>query len=114
MITKCHKDTVHFVTETVVRMFFVRKMFLESIKFQATFFKKRLWHRCFPVNFTKFLRTPFFTEQLRWFLPLLDEIQNIKKMKTQKSKERKFEKKVREIYIVVFAFLLSTVEVGRW
>ena len=25
----------------------------------ATLFKKRLWHRCFPVNFTKFLRTPF-------------------------------------------------------
>ena len=21
--------------------------------------KKRLWHRCFPVNFVKFLRTPF-------------------------------------------------------
>ena len=21
--------------------------------------KKRLWHRCFPVNFAKFLRTPF-------------------------------------------------------
>ena len=20
---------------------------------------KRLWHRCFPVNFVKFLRTPF-------------------------------------------------------
>ena len=20
--------------------------------------KKRLWHRCFPVNFVKFLRTP--------------------------------------------------------
>ena len=26
--------------------------------------KKRLWHRCFPVNFVKFLRTPFFTEHL--------------------------------------------------
>ena len=26
----------------------------------ATLLKKRLWHRCFPVNFTKFLRTPFF------------------------------------------------------
>ena len=26
--------------------------------------KKRLWHRHFPVNFTKFLRTPFFTEHL--------------------------------------------------
>ena len=22
----------------------------------------RLWHRCFPVNFAKLLRTPFFTE----------------------------------------------------
>ena len=25
----------------------------------ATLFKKRLWQRCFPVNFVKFLRTPF-------------------------------------------------------
>ena len=25
----------------------------------ATLLKKRLWHRCFPVDFTKFLRTPF-------------------------------------------------------
>ena len=25
----------------------------------ATLFKKSLWHRCFPVNFAKFLRTPF-------------------------------------------------------
>ena len=25
----------------------------------ATLRKKRLWHRCFPVNFAKFLRTPF-------------------------------------------------------
>ena len=25
----------------------------------ATLLKKRLWHRCFPVNFIKFLRTPF-------------------------------------------------------
>ena len=25
----------------------------------ATLLKKRLWPRCFPVNFTKFLRTPF-------------------------------------------------------
>ena len=30
--------------------------------------KKRLWHRCFPVNFAKFLRTPFFTEYLWWLL----------------------------------------------
>ena len=25
----------------------------------ATLLKKRLWHRCFPVNFMKFLRKPF-------------------------------------------------------
>ena len=25
----------------------------------AILLKKRLWHRCFPMNFAKFLRTPF-------------------------------------------------------
>ena len=25
----------------------------------ATLLKSRFWHRCFPVNFVKFLRTPF-------------------------------------------------------
>ena len=41
---------------------------------QSLFFNKvaglrlRLWHRCFPVNFAKFLRTPFFTKYLRWLL----------------------------------------------
>ena len=32
----------------------------------ATLFKKRLCHSCFPVNFTKLLRAPFFIEQLWW------------------------------------------------
>ena len=31
----------------------------------ATLLKMRLWHRCFPVNFVKFLRIPYFTEHLR-------------------------------------------------
>ena len=31
----------------------------------ATLFKKRLWHRCFPMNFVKFPRATFFTEHLR-------------------------------------------------
>ena len=30
----------------------------------ATYFKKRPWHSCFPLNFAKFLRTPFFTKHL--------------------------------------------------
>ena len=25
----------------------------------VTLFKKRLWQKCFPVNFAKFLRAPF-------------------------------------------------------
>ena len=34
----------------------------------ATLLKKRLWHRCFPMNFAKFLRTSFFTEHFWWLL----------------------------------------------
>ena len=34
----------------------------------ATLLKKRLWHGCFHVNFTKFLRTPFLTEHLQRLL----------------------------------------------
>ena len=34
----------------------------------ATLLKKRPWHRCFPVNFVKFLRTPFYIEHLWWLL----------------------------------------------
>ena len=30
--------------------------------------KKRLWYRFFPVNFAKFLGTPFFREHLLWLL----------------------------------------------
>ena len=36
----------------------------------ATLLKKRLWHMCFPVNFTKFLGTPFFIEHL-WTTALM-------------------------------------------
>ena len=42
---------------------FTKKHLYQSvflIKLQAKALKKkRLWHRCFPVNFTKFQRTPF-------------------------------------------------------
>ena len=30
----------------------------------ATLLKKRLWHKCFPVNFVKFLRALFFIEHI--------------------------------------------------
>ena len=41
----------------------------------ATLLKKRFWHRCFPVNFAKFLRTPFLTEYFRWLLPVIEKKQ---------------------------------------
>ena len=76
-------EILQFVTEAVARKCSVKNVFLESIKFQATLLKKRLWHRGFPLNFVKFLRTPFFTEQLQWLLLLLDEIQNKKDENTR-------------------------------
>ena len=39
----------------------------------ATLFKKRHWHRCFPMNFTKFLRIPFLQNTYGgcfWHFPL--------------------------------------------
>ena len=39
-------------------------LFKESCRPEANFIKKRLWHRCTPVNFAKFLRINFLTEHL--------------------------------------------------
>ena len=38
----------------------------------ATLLKKRLWRRCFPLNFAKFLRTLFLIEHLPWLILTLD------------------------------------------
>ena len=79
-----HQDQcVLFYAEVAVRRCSVKKVFLKlsrnsqesicvgvsfSITLQACFIKKRLRNRCFPVNFAKFLRTPFYIEHLRWLL----------------------------------------------
>ena len=37
-----------------------RSLFLNKVAGRsATLLKKKLWHKCFPLNFVKFLRTPF-------------------------------------------------------
>ena len=41
----------------------------------ATLFKKILCHRCFPASFVKFLKTPFFIENLWWLLLALKFLQ---------------------------------------
>ena len=39
----------------------------------TTLLKKRLWHRCFPVNFVKFLRTTFLQNTSRRLLLYAEE-----------------------------------------
>ena len=60
---------------------FTRKQMCQSLIFNKvanlrpeTLLKKRLWHRCFLVNFVIFLGTPFFIEHLWWLL--LEVIKN--------------------------------------
>ena len=58
----------------------------------APLLKKRLWHRCFPVNFEKFLRTPFYIEHLWWMLLNLgafQELSNIYKGSAKKQHQKK-------------------------
>ena len=44
---------------------FTGKHLCQSLFFKpATLLKKRLWYRCFPVNFPKILRTPFYRTPL--------------------------------------------------
>ena len=37
---------------------------IQRLEAVSNFVKNRLWHKCFHVNFVKFLRTRFFTEHL--------------------------------------------------
>ena len=57
-------DFAKFRGKHLCQSFFFNKVAGRS----PTLLKKRLWHRCFPVNFQKFLRTHFLTEHLRWLL----------------------------------------------
>ena len=42
------------------------RLFLNNTDVWCNFIKKRLQHRCFPVNIAKLLRTAFFIEHLPW------------------------------------------------
>ena len=66
-----------FCKKGVLRNFtkFTGKRLCQSLFFNkvaglrpSTLFKKRVWHRCFPVNFVEFLGTPFFKDHLWWLL----------------------------------------------
>ena len=62
-----------WITETVVQRCSIKKVFFEISQNSQENTCTRisflsLWHRCFPVNFEKFLRKPFFIEHLWWLL----------------------------------------------
>ena len=50
------KNSQHSQENTFARVLFRKVAGLRPV----TLLKNRLWHRCFPVSFAKFLRTPFF------------------------------------------------------
>ena len=67
------EDSFIWPNWAVIQWCSVKKVFLETGLRLATLLKRRLWHRCFPVNFMKFLRTPFLqntTERLFPYKPL--------------------------------------------
>ena len=51
------KNFIKFTGKHLCQSFFFNKV---SGLRTAALLKKMLWHRCFPVNFAKFLRTPFY------------------------------------------------------
>ena len=74
---RCPEAVKKFLKKGVLKNFaiFTEKHLRWSLFFNkaarlkiCNFIKKRLKHRCFPVNIAKFLRTFSFIEHLRWLL----------------------------------------------
>ena len=60
-----------FYKKRVLRNFakFTGKHLCQSLILnKVTGLRPALWHRCFPANLAKFLRTPIFTKHLWWLL----------------------------------------------
>ena len=74
----------------------------------STLLKKRLCYRCFPVNFAKFLRTPFFTEHLWWLLLYnLKRYVNMEKEKKRWRKNTKVRQLVKNVMSLIQNFSVS-------
>ena len=56
------KQTSEIFTVLTVVAVMRKKKVLNNVNWISNFIKKQLQHRCFPMNFTKILRTPFLTE----------------------------------------------------
>ena len=76
--TGVFKNSQYYRKISVLESFFNKVASLKAYNF----IKKRLRHRCFPVNMAKLLRTAFFIEHLWWLLP--DFLQNLLKTTVKK------------------------------
>ena len=47
--------------KSCARVSFLIKLQASLLKKDTTLLEKKLWYRCFPVNFAKFLRSPFYS-----------------------------------------------------
>ena len=65
---KKYHGMINFIKETLAQVFsceiceiFQNTYFHRpsSVAAPVTLLKKRPWHRCFPINFARFLRAPF-------------------------------------------------------
>ena len=50
----------------LTRKHLLQSLFLNGVLGHATLLKKRLWHRCLPVNFAKTLKTPVLKNICEW------------------------------------------------
>ena len=66
--TNYGKSYVTCNSSNIIYLIICLNCFMQYVGGPATLLKKRLWHRCFPVNFVKFLRTPISIEHLWWLL----------------------------------------------
>ena len=57
------KNSAKFIGKHLCHSLFFNKV---AVLRPATLLKKRLWRRCFPVNFAKFLRTPRSVNNCFW------------------------------------------------
>ena len=88
---------VTHASEAVVRSCSMKKTSLEILQnsqenacARVSFFKKRLWRSCYPVNFAKLLRTSFLTEHLRWLLLAFQSESTLYSFITSCSKEAQY------------------------
>ena len=87
----------YLVIEEGVQSYSVKKAFLEISQnsqentwARVSVLKKRFWERCFPVNFSKFLRKPFLTEHHRWLLLAFQSESTLYSFKTFCSKQAQY------------------------